>query len=239
LQRHCGCLQRQRFLVWCQRFQTGAGAKLLLSQDKHREHQVNYTRKYLRLFWTLVLGFGLMFSSGCSTEFFVDKGHVDWVGGISFDIKPPYLNEKKAFNLRGENLSLWQLQQISEAMPFIAAFTNAQLGNGIARSLLPASEIKLRSIREIQNLNLDTFLAVKTIQNWQVTAHQIQFNIDYFYTGRDGYFVYYRDNYIFKPNNRKWAFEKHAKTEPEGILVCDKSPQGWRVCVPLNRATAD
>jgi hypothetical protein len=239
LQRHCGCLQRQRFLVWCQRFQTGAGAKLLLSQDKHREHQVNYTRKYLRLFWTLVLGFGLMFSSGCSTEFFVDKGHVDWVGGISFDIKPPYLNEKKAFNLRGENLSPWQLQQISEAMPFIAAFTNAQLGNGIARSLLPASEIKLRSIREIQNLNLDTFLAVKTIQNWQVTAHQIQFNIDYFYTGRDGYFVYYRDNYIFKPNNRKWAFEKHAKTEPEGILVCDKSPQGWRVCVPLNRATAD
>jgi hypothetical protein len=200
---------------------------------------VNYTRKYLRLFWTLVLGFGLMFSSGCSTEFFVDKGHVDWVGGISFDIKSPYLNEKKAFNLRGENLSPWQLQQISEAMPFIAAFTNAQLGNGIARSLLPASEIKLRSIREIQNLNLDTFLAVKTIQNWQVTAHQIQFNIDYFYTGRDGYFVYYRDNYIFKPNNRKWAFEKHAKTEPEGILVCDKSPQGWRVCVPLNRATAD
>ena len=210
-----------------------------MSQDKHREHQVNYTRKYLRLFWTLVLGFGLMFSSGCSTEFFVDKGHVDWVGGISFDIKPPYLNEKKAFNLRGENLSPWQLQQISEAMPFIAAFTNAQLGNGIARSLLPASEIKLRSIREIQNLNLDTLLAVKTIQNWQVTAHQIQFNIDYFYTGRDGYFVYYRDNYIFKPNNRKWAFEKHAKTEPEGILVCDKSPQGWRVCVPLNRATAD
>ena len=182
-----------------------------------------------------MLGFGLLFSSGCSTEYFVDKGHVDWVGGISFDIKPPYLNEKKAFNLRGENLSPWQLQQISEAMPFIAAFTNAQLGNGIAPSLLPASETKLRSIREIQNLNIDTFLAVKTIQNWQITAHQIQFNIDYFYTGRDGYFVYYRDNYIFKTRNRMWAFEKHAKTEPEGVLVCKKSPNQWRLCVPLTQ----
>jgi hypothetical protein len=197
---------------------------------------MNRKHKHPRRFWTLVLGFGLLVSSGCSTEYFVDKGHVDWVGGISFDIKPPYLNEKKAFNLRGENLSPWQLQQISEAMPFIAAFTNAQLGNGIAPSLLPASETKLRSIREIQNLNIDTFLAVKTIQNWQITAHQIQFNIDYFYTGRDGYFVYYRDNYIFKTRNRMWAFEKHAKTEPEGVLVCKKSPNEWRLCVPLTQA---
>ena len=196
---------------------------------------MNRKHKHPRRFWTLVLGFGLLFSSGCSTEYFVDKGHVDWVGGISFDIKPPYLNEKKAFNLRGENLSPLQLQQISEAMPFIAAFTNAQLGNGVAPSLLPGSETKLRSIREIQNLNIDTFLAVKTIQNWQITAHQIQFNIDYFYTGRDGYFVYYRDNYIFKTRNRMWAFEKHAKTEPEGVLVCKKSPNQWRLCVPLTQ----
>jgi len=196
---------------------------------------MNRKHKHPRRFWTLVLGFGLLVSSGCSTEYFVDKGHVDWVGGISFDIKPPYLNEKKAFNLRGENLSPWQLQQISEAMPFIAAFTNAQLGNGIAPSLLPASGTKLRSIREIQNLNIDTFLAVKTIQNWQITAHQIQFNIDYFYTGRDGYFVYYRDNYIFKTRNRMWAFEKHAQTEPEGVLVCKKRPNEWRLCVPLKQ----
>ena len=201
----------------------------------HREQQVHRWHTYRKLFKSLVFGLGLLFSSGCSTEYFVDKGHVDGVGGISFEIKPPYLNEKKAFNLRGENLSPWQLQQISDAMPFIAAFTNAQLGNAISPALLPASETKARNIRHIQNLNSDTFLAVKTIQNWQITAQQIQFNIDYFYTGQDGHFVYFRDNYVFKTNKQQWVFEKHAKTEPEGVLVCEKSPQGWRVCVPINR----
>ena len=201
----------------------------------YQKQQVNRLHTYLKLFGSLVLGFGWLFSSGCATDFFVDKGHVDGVSGISFEIKPPYLNEKKAFNLRAENLSPWQLQQISDAMPFIAAFTNAQLGNGPSPALLPTSETKVRSIRNIQNLNSDTFLAVKTIQNWQITAQHIQFNIDYFYTGQDGHFVFYRDNYIFKINKQKWVFEKHAKTEPEGVLVCEKSPQGWRVCVPRHR----
>ena len=207
-----------------------------LSQGMHREQQVHRWHTYRKLFESLVFGLGLLFSSGCSTEYFVDKGHVDGVGGISFEIKPPYLNEKKAFNLRGENLSPWQLQQISDAMPFIAAFTNEQLDNAISAALLPASETKVRNIRHIQNLNSDTFLAVKTIQNWQITAQQIQFNIDYFYTGQDGHFVYFRDNYVFKTNKQQWVFEKHAKTEPEGVLVCEKTPQGWRVCVPINRA---
>ena len=202
----------------------------------HREQQVHRLHTYRKLFESLVFGLGLLFSSGCSTEYFVDKGHVDGVGGISFEIKPPYMNEKKAFNVRGGNLSPAERQQISDAMPFIAAFTNAQLGNGSSPALLPASETKVRSIRDSQNLNSDTFLAVKTIQNWQITAQQIQFNIDYFYTGQDGQFVYYRDNYVFKLKNQKWMFEKHAKTEPEGVLVCEKSPHGWRVCVPLNRA---
>ena len=151
-----------------------------MSQGMHREQQVHRWHTYRKLFESLVFGLGLLFSSGCSTEYFVDKGHVDGVGGISFEIKPPYLNEKKAFNLRGENLSPWQLQQISDAMPFIAAFTNEQLDNAISAALLPASETKVRNIRHIQNLNSDTFLAVKTIQNWQITAQQIQFNIDYF-----------------------------------------------------------
>jgi hypothetical protein len=204
----------------------------------YQEQQVNCLHRYRKLFGSLVLGVGWLFSPGCATEFFVDKGLVDAVSGISFEIKPPYLNEKKAFNLRAENLSPWQLQQISEAMPFIAAFTYAQLGNGVSPALLPVSETKVRSIRHIQNLNSDTFLAVKTIQNWQITAQQIQFNIDYFYTGQDGHFVFFRDNYIFKTNQQKWVFEKHAKTEPEGVLACEKSPQGWRVCEPLNRSKA-
>jgi len=210
-----------------------------LSQGIHREQQVNRLHTYRKLFGSLGLGLGLLFSSGCATEYFVDKGHVDGVGGISFDIKPPYLNEKKAFNLRVENLSPWQLQQISDAMPFIAAFTNAQLGNGISTALLPASDTKVRNIRHIQNLSADTFLAVKTIQNWQITAQQIEFNIDYFYTGQDGHFVYFRDNYIFNKNKQKWVFEKHAKTEPEGVLACEKNPKGWRVCAPINRAKAN
>ena len=202
----------------------------------HREQQVHRWHTYRKLFKSLVFGLGLLFSAGCSTEYFVDKGQVDGVGGISFEIKPPYLNEKKAFNLRAENLSPWQLQQIADAMPFIAAFTNAQLGNGISPALLPASEIKVRSIRDIQNLKSDTFLAVKTIQNWQITAHQIQFNIDYFYTGQDGHFVYFRDNYVFKTHQQKWVFEKHATTAPEGVLACEKNPQRWRVCQPRHRA---
>ena len=206
-----------------------------LSQGMHREQQVHRWHTFRKLFKSLVFGLGLLFSAGCSTEYFVDKGQVDGVGGISFEIKPPYLNEKKAFKLRGENLSPWQLQQISDAMPFIAAFTNEQLGNAISAALLPASETKVRNIRHIQNLNSDTFLAVKTIQNWQITAQHIQFNIDYFYTAQDGHFVYFRDNYVFKTNKQQWVFEKHAKTEPEGVLVCEKSLQGWRVCVPINR----
>jgi hypothetical protein len=205
----------------------------------YREHQVNRLHKCPKLFGTLALGFCLFFSSGCSTEYFVDKGHVDWVSGISFDIKPPYLNEKKAFNLRFENLRPWQLQQISEAMPFIAAFTNARLGNGTSPSLLPISEIKVRNIREIQNIRFDTFLAVKTIQNWQITAEQIQFNIDYFYMGQDGHFVNYRDNYLFKSKNQMWVFEKHVETQPEGVLTCGKNPNGWRVCMPLKREKKD
>ncbi len=90
----------------------------------YQEQQVNRLHTYLKQFGSLVLGFGLLFSSGYAAEYFVDKGHVDGVSGISFEIKPPYLNEKKAFNLRAKNLSPWQLQQISDAMPFIAAFTN-------------------------------------------------------------------------------------------------------------------
>ncbi len=49
-----------------------------------REQQVNRLHTYRKLFGSLVLGLGLLFSSGCATDFFVDKGHVDGVGGISF-----------------------------------------------------------------------------------------------------------------------------------------------------------
>jgi len=193
---------------------------------------VNLLHIRRRLIWTCVLGLGFLCSS-CSNEYFVDKGHVDWVSGISFEIKPPYLNEKKAFKLRGESLSPWQLQQISEAMPFIAAFTHAQLGNAVSTDVALTLNFKGRKIRELHNLNNETFLAVKTIQNWQITDQHIQFTTDYFYTGPDAHFVYVRDNYLFSRQNQKWVFEKHVTAEPEGVLVCQKNLKSWLVCAPI------
>lgn len=206
---------------------------MLLIQRIHRAQEVNLLHIRRRLIGTCVLGLGFLCSSGCSTEYFVDKGHVDWVSGISFEIKPPYLNEKKAFKLRGESLSPWQLQQISEAMPFIAAFTHAQLGNAVSPDVALTLNFKGRKIRELHNLNKETFLAVKTIQNWQITEQHIQFTTDYFYSGPDAHFVYVRDNYIFSRQNQKWVFEKHATAESEGVLVCQKNPKAWLVCAPI------
>lgn len=174
----------------------------------------------------------LLFSSGCSTEFFIDKGHLDAIGGVVFEIKAPNLNEKKAFKLRGEDLSPWQLQQIADAMPMIAALTNAVLANDTKSSSRIQTADKVRSIRQLQHLDQSIFLAVKTIQNWQVTEDQIQFTTDYFYTGADGHYVYFRDNYVFRKLNHQWVFEKHAQAKPDGLLRCEKTPEnGVSACL--------
>ena len=178
--------------------------------------------------------FYLLLSSGCSSEYFVDKGHVDAIDGVAFEIKSPYLNEKKAFKLRHENLSPWQLQQIADAMPDIAAFTNAVLANNTRSSAAIQLNHKVRSIRQLQHIDQHTFLAVKTLQNWQVIEGQIQFTTDYFYTGPDGHFVFFRDNYVFQKHQQKWAFERHAQAQAEGLLQCEKNKQGWRQCQPLS-----
>ncbi len=178
--------------------------------------------------------FYLLLSSGCSSEYFVDKGHVDAIDGVAFEIKSPYLNEKKAFKLRHENLSPWQLQQIAEAMPAIAEFTNAVLANNTRSSAAIQLNPKVRSIRQLQHIDQHTFLAVKTLQSWQVIEGQIQFTTDYFYTGPDGHFVFFRDNYVFQKHQQKWAFERHAQAQAEGLLQCEKNKQGWRQCQPLS-----
>jgi hypothetical protein len=174
----------------------------------------------------------LLFSSACSSEFFVDKGHRDVIGGVEFEITAPYLFEKKAFKLRGENLSTWQLQHIADAMPMIAAMTNSVLANDTRPTAALQRDPKVRSIRQLQRLDQATFLAVKTLQNWQVTEGQIQFTTDYFYMGAEGHFVYFRDNYVFRKRQQQWVFERHAKAQPEGLLRCEKNNRGWRQCEP-------
>ena len=174
----------------------------------------------------------LLFSAGCSAEFLVDKGHIDAIKGVEFEIKAPYLYEKKAFNLRTENLSAWQLQQIADAMPMIAAFTNSVLANDTRPLALAKRNGKVRSVRLLLHIDQQTFLAVKTLQNWQVTEGQIQFTTDYFYTGSNGQFVYFRDNYVFQKHQQQWVFERHAHAQADGLLRCEKPQHGWRQCEP-------
>ena len=178
----------------------------------------------------------LLLSCACSSEFFVDKGHRDLISGVEFEITAPYLSEKKAFKLRGENLSTWQLQQIADAMPLIAALTNSVLANDTRPIAELQRDSKVRSIRQIQHLDQATFLAVKTLQNWQVTEGQIQFTTDYFYMGAEGHFVYFRDNYVFRKYQQQWVFERHAQAQPEGLLRCEINNQGWRQCEPVGDA---
>jgi hypothetical protein len=194
---------------------------------------VNHFQNGLKALGAFVTWLCLLLSSGCSAEFFVDKGHADSIGDVVFEIKPPYLYEKKAFKLRGEALSPWQLQQMAEAMPAIAEFTHELLANGTRPHLTPPSNAKARSIRQLQHIEHSTFLAVKTLQNWQVNEGYIQFTTDYFYAGADGQFVYFRDNYVFRKIRQQWRFEQHAHATPEGLLRCEKDRTVWRQCVPL------
>jgi len=193
---------------------------------------VKFFQARLKPLGAMVSCFCLLFCAGCSADFFVDKGHIDAIRGVEFSIKAPYLYEKKAFNLRTENLSAWQLQQIADAMPMIAAFTNSMLANDTRALAHAKRDGKVRSVRQLLHIDQKTFLAVKTLQNWQVTEGHIQFNIDYFYTGSNGQFVYFRDNYVFQKLQQQWVFERHAQAQAEGLLRCEKPQQGLRQSEP-------
>ncbi len=197
---------------------------------------MNHLQEGLKALCAFVSWFGLLLSSGCSTEFWIDKGHADAIEGVVFEIKAPHLFEKKAFKLRGEHMSPWQLQQIANAMPSIAAFTNGLLENGIRPNGAMPIDANVRNIRQIQLLEHSTFLAVKTLQHWQVSEHQIQFTTDYFYTDHNGHFVYFRDNYVFQKTKDQWVFQQHARAQPEGLLGCQINTEGWRQCEPLSEA---
>jgi len=172
----------------------------------------------------------LLFSSGCTSEFFVDKGQLEIFEGVEFHMRAPYLFEKKAFKLQGENLSVRQLRVISEAMPSISQFTNERLGNRPHHHFEVTEDARIRNIRQMQKLDAQTFLAVKTLQNWQVSEDKIQFTTDYFHTNKAGHFVTFRDNYLFLKINNQWTFKEHPQPAPEGVLACKKSAEGWMVC---------
>ncbi len=183
-----------------------------------------------RITMQVVVGFLALFLSGCASEFFVDEGHVDVVAGVAFKILPPHLFVKKAFKLRDENLDGAQLQTLRDAMPAIAAFTQQLLSTASASHMQASAEPEVRSIRRIQNLDVQTPLYVRTLKNWQVTEADIQFTTDYFYTQQGQPTVNFRDNYRFAKTRHGWQFAGHPSAIPDGVLACHKANSGWMQC---------
>lgn len=177
-----------------------------------------------------------------AASFFVDKGHTDVVDGVVFEIVPPQLFIKKAFKLRGENLSPAQLRLIREAMPEIADMTQLLLRQPISQQAqlqstpqptqqrVAENSPQPRSIYQALNIASPTQLYVQTLKNWQVSETAIQFSIDYFYSPTRGGVVNFRDSYVFAKSLRGWHFSLHPSSTPDGILECKKTPDGWMRC---------
>lgn len=179
-----------------------------------------------------VLIFPINLTSVWAGAFFVDKGQTDVVEGVAFELVPPYLFIKKAFKLRGENLTPAQLRIIQEAMPAIAGMTHQILTrtNNRQTKAREQEQVKPRNIYQIQNIEGPTQLYIQTLKNWQVTETSIQFSSDYFYTPSRGTKVNFRDTYVFTKSHNVWQFSKHPRSAPDGVLKCIKTAEGWMRC---------
>jgi hypothetical protein len=183
-----------------------------------------------------VLIFSINLTSVWAGAFFVDNGHTEVVEGVAFELVPPYLFIKKAFRLRGQNLTPAQLRIIQEAMPEIAGMTHQILtraNNRQTEAQAQAQEqeqVKPRNIYQIQNIEGSTQLYIQTLKNWQVTETSIQFSSDYFYTPSRGHKVNFRDTYVFTRFHNAWQFSKHPRSAPDGVLKCTKTAEGWMRC---------
>lgn len=179
-----------------------------------------------------VLIFPINLTSVWAGAFFVDKGQTDVVEGVAFELVPPYLFIKKAFKLRGENLTPAQLRIIQEAMPEIASMTHQILTrtNNRQTEAQVHEQVKPRNIYQIQNIEGPTQLYIQTLKNWQVTETSIQFSSDYFYTPSRGLKVNFRDTYVFTKSHNVWQFSKHPRSAPDGVLKCTKTAEGWMRC---------
>ena len=177
-------------------------------------------------------------SSVWASAFFVDKGHTETIDGIAFEIVPPHLFIKKAFKLQSENLTPAQLRIIREAMPAIASMTHQVLTRPIIQPAERQVEVGVqregqaqpRNIYQIQNIESSTQLYIQTLKNWQVTETSIQFSSDYFYRPSQGHTVNFRDTYVFTKSQNKWQFLKHPQSQPDGVLKCNKTAEGWMRC---------
>jgi hypothetical protein len=178
----------------------------------------------------LWFGVGMLCLSGCQSEFFVDKGHIDVVNGVAFQIQPPHLFIKKAFHLRDQALDHSQLEQLSAAMPQIAAITDQVLGHARQHADGDAPYKALRSVRDILKLTDATPLYVKAIQNWQIQETSIEWTTDYFWTSEQGHYETFRDNYAIHKSADRWYFSGHPRASPEGRLTCVKDQRGWVQC---------
>jgi hypothetical protein len=190
--------------------------------------KLSQTFKWLVLavwFWA-----GMLCMPGCHSAFFVDKGHIDVVNGVAFQIQPPHLFIKKAFHLRDQAMSASQLAQLSEAMPQIAAITDQVLGHARLHSNAEVPAKFLRSVRDILKLNEGTPLYVKAIQNWQIQEASIEWTTDYFWTSEQGHYETFRDNYAIHRSADGWHFSGHPRTRPEGRLTCIKDQSGKVQC---------
>jgi hypothetical protein len=174
---------------------------------------------------------GMFCLPGCHSEFFVDKGHIDHVAGVAFQIKPPHLFIKKAFHLRDQTLSPLQLEQLSEAMPEIAALTDQVLSPPWRPHRAEAHADNVRSVRAIAAIDDATPLSVRAIQNWQIQEGYIAWTTDYFWVNAQGHFENLRDNYAIRKNANTWYFAGHPRSAPEGKLSCRQDQQGWVKCV--------
>lgn len=183
-----------------------------------------------------LLIFPINLTSVWAGAFFVDKGQTDVVEGVEFELVPPYLFIKKAFKLRGENLTPAQLRIIQEAMPAIAGMTHQILTRTNNRQTeareqeQEQEQVKPRNIYQIQNIEGPTQLYIQTLKNWQVTETSIQFSSDYFYTPSRGTKVNFRDTYVFTKSHNVWQFSKHPRSAPDGVLKCIKTVEGWMRC---------
>ena len=175
-----------------------------------------------------LLSMGL--SSVWASAFFVDKGHTETIDGIAFEIVPPHLFIKKAFKLQGENLTPAQLRTIREAMPAIASMTHQVLTRPNIQPAEVEGQARPRNIYQIQNMESSTQLYIQTLKNWQVTETSIQFSSDYFYRPGQGHTVNFRDTYVFTKSQNSWQFLRHPQSEPDGVLKCNKTTEGWMRC---------
>jgi hypothetical protein len=112
----------------------------------------------------------LMFTHSISlamaTSFFIDNGQTDVVDGIPFEIVPPHLFIKKAFNLRDEQLTPAQLLIIREAMPAIASMTHQVLTRATNTEVAFQNLPQPRSIYQIQHIEGPAQLYIQTIKTY-------------------------------------------------------------------------